>query len=286
MYHAKAQGRNTYRYFNEEMDKEISEKATLRNMLHGVLERNELEVQYQPQVNTQDGSVTGIEALLRWNSPEAGNVSPEKFIPLLEEIGLISKVGLWVLRQACTHAMVLRDKGLGNFRMSVNVSPHQFLFEQFVTDVENVLQETGLEAKFLEIEITENIFMEDLELVNQALSLLKDLGISITLDDFGTGYSSLGYLKRFPINGVKIDKVFIQDITRNDDSRELVTAIVAMTKGLNMKTLVAEGVETDAQLQILRKAGCPSYQGYLYSRPVRFAVLERQLFSGPRLKSI
>jgi len=286
MYHAKEHGKNTYHYFTDEMDQQISEKATLRNMLHGVLENNELEVLYQPQIDTSTGSVTGIEALLRWNSEEVGQVGPDKFIPLLEEIGLISEVGKWILRQACTHAVSLMKKGMSDFRMAVNFSPRQFLDVALVEDIETILSETGLEAKNLEIEITENIFMEDLELVNQTLSSLKELGVSITIDDFGTGYSSLGYLKRFPINGVKIDKVFIGDLVRNNDSRELVTAVIAMAKGLNMQTLVAEGVETEAQLKLLRKAGCPTYQGYLYSPPMTFTALEQQIFSKPRLKSI
>jgi diguanylate cyclase (GGDEF)-like protein/PAS domain S-box-containing protein len=286
MYHAKEQGRNTYRYFTEEMDREISEKAMLRNMLHGVLERDELEVRYQPQIDTNTGRIAGIEALLRWNSEEVGETGPEKFIPLLEEIGMISDVGKWVLRQACAHAVSLKKRGLSDFRMSVNVSPHQFLNEGLVQDIQTILLETGLDAESLEIEITENIFLEDLDLVHQTLFSLKELGVSITLDDFGTGYSSLGYLKRFPINGVKIDKVFIRDLVKNKDSRELVTAIIAMAKGLNMKTLVAEGVENEAQLKILRKAGCLSYQGYLYSPPITYSALEQQILPKPRLKSI
>ncbi|MGW8247212.1 MAG: bifunctional diguanylate cyclase/phosphodiesterase [Acidiferrobacterales bacterium] len=286
MYNAKEHGKNTYHYFTDEMDQQISEKAVLRNMLHGVLENNELEVLYQPQIDTNSGSVTGIEALLRWNSEEVGQVGPDKFIPLLEEIGLISEVGKWVLRQACTHAVSLMKKGLSDFSMAVNFSPRQFLDANLVEDIEIILSETGLQPKFLEIEITENIFMEDLDLVNQTLSSLKELGVSITIDDFGTGYSSLGYLKRFPINGVKIDKVFIGDLVRNNDSRELVAAVIAMAKGLNMQTLVAEGVENESQLKFLRKAGCPTYQGYLYSMPMPFAALEQHVLPKPRLKSI
>ena len=286
MYHAKDQGRNTYRYFTEEMDKKISDRARLRNLLHGVLEREELEVYYQPQINIETGDISGIEALLRWNSKETEAVGPDKFIPLLEEIGLISQVGRWALRQACTHAILLQKKGLRNFKMSVNVSPRQFLHEGLVNDIERILEETGLEPRYLEIEITENIFMQDLDLVRQSLLDLKALGVSITLDDFGTGYSSLGYLKRFPINGVKIDKVFIKDLLKNNDSRELVTAIIAMAKGLSMTTLVAEGVETDTQLQALRQAGCTSYQGYLFSQPLPFALLQQRLFPNNKLKLV
>jgi len=286
MYHAKDEGRNTYRYFTEEMDKKISNRARLRNLLHGVIERNELEVYYQPQVNIESGEISGIEALLRWNSEDAGPVGPDQFIPLLEEIGLISQVGRWVLRQACMHAIQLQEKGLKNFKMSVNASPRQFLHEGLVKDIEAILYETGLEAKYLEIEITENIFMQDLDLVRQSLFELKELGVSITLDDFGTGYSSLGYLKRFPINGVKIDKVFISDLLKNNDSRELVTAIIAMAKGLNMTTLVAEGVESDTQLKVLRQAGCTSYQGYLFSQALPYDHLEKRLFPGSKLKLV
>jgi len=286
MYHAKDEGRNTYRYFTEEMDQKISNRARLRNLLHGVIERDELEVYYQPQVNIETGEISGIEALLRWNAEEGNSVGPEQFIPLLEEIGLISQVGRWVLRQACMHAIRLQNKGLKNFKMSVNASPRQFLHEGLVKDIEAILNETGLDAKCLEIEITENIFMQDLDLVRQSLFELKELGVSITLDDFGTGYSSLGYLKRFPINGVKIDKVFISDLLKNNDSRELVTAIIAMAKGLNMTTLVAEGVESDTQLKVLRRAGCTSYQGYLFSQALPYEHLEQRLFPSNKLKLV
>jgi len=286
MYHAKEKGKNTYRFYNDDMEVEITEKARLRNMLHGVMEKNEFEVHYQPQVDTVTGRISGIEALIRWTSKEAENVGPDTFIPLLEEIGLISEVGNWVLRQACTHAVALQGRGLKDFRMSVNVSPRQFLYDGFVERVREILEETGLDPSYLEIEITENVFMEDLEAVHRTLTMLRDTGISITLDDFGTGYSSLGYLKKFPINGVKIDKVFIKDLIINSDSRELVTAIIAMARGLNMSNLVAEGVESEEQLRILRQAGCPTYQGYLYSRPVPYTALARKILPKGHLRSV
>lgn len=287
MYHAKDHGKNTYRYFTEDMDREITERAKLRNMLHSVMEREELEIFYQPQVDIKSGRVSGIEALLRWNSGEIQPVGPDKFIPLMEEIGLISKVGRWVLRNACMHAVELQNQGFRDFKMSVNVSPRQFLYEELVSDIELILEETGMSAKYLVIEITENIFMEDLELVRHALSQLKGLGVSITLDDFGTGYSSFGYLKRFPIDGIKIDKIFVRDLLKSNDNRELVAAIIAMAKGLNMQTLVAEGVENETQLNALRQAGCSTYQGYLYSHPLPFAELKRHLLRNNNiLKSI
>lgn len=286
MYHAKDRGRNTYAYFTEEMNLEVNEKVTLRNMLHGALDRREFEIHYQPQISIDSGLITGFEALLRWRQDMGGPIQPERFIPLLEEAGLISEVGHWVLHEACKQAVSLQKRGLTDFKMAVNISPRQLMQEDLVRHIQAILTETGLEAKHLDIEITENIFMEDLEQVQQTLQRLKTLGISITLDDFGTGYSSLGYLKRFPIDGVKIDKVFIRDLFRNDDSRELVNAIIAMARGLNMQALVAEGVESKHQLELLRRAGCPTYQGYLYSQPLPRHSLEKLLFPGSRLSSL
>jgi diguanylate cyclase (GGDEF)-like protein/PAS domain S-box-containing protein len=286
MYHAKDQGRNTFSYFTEEMDLIITEKVTLRNLLHGAIKRQEFDIHYQPQVNIRTGKVTGLEALLRWHPQGFGVVSPEKFIPLLEETGLINEVGQWVLREACMAAVYLQTNGLTGLKMAVNLSPHQFLQEDLAESVENILTETGLDAKYLEMEITENIFMEDLELIQQTLLRLKEMGVAITLDDFGTGYSSLAYLKRFPINGVKIDKEFVRDVLTSDDTRELVIAIIAMAKGLNMDTLVAEGVEIEAQLDLLRQAGCSTYQGYLYSQPLPRVALERALLPRNRLRSV
>jgi diguanylate cyclase (GGDEF)-like protein/PAS domain S-box-containing protein len=286
MYFAKDQGRNTYSYFTEEMDKEINEKVSLRNMLHGALERNEYGVHYQPQIDIRTGKVTGIEALLRWNHEEFGSVPPDKFVPLLEETGMVTEVGYWVLREACIQNVRLHSKGLKNMKLAVNISPRQFLEASLAESIEAILVETGLDAKYLEIEITENVFMEDFELIQQTLSKLKELGVSITLDDFGTGYSSLAYLKRFPINGVKIDKEFVRDVLVNNDSRELVTAIIAMAKGLNMDSVVAEGVEKDAQLKFLQQTDCSTYQGYLYSEPLPPPALEKILLPSNRLRSV
>ncbi len=286
MYHAKEQGRNTFRHFTEEMDLEINERVTLRNLLHGALEREEFDIHYQPQVDVKSGKVTGLEALLRWSPQDIGAVSPDKFIPLLEETGLIDEVGYWVLYEACAKAVSFQKNGLADLKIAVNLSPRQFLQEDLAESIEDVLADTGLHAKSLELEITENVFLEDLDLIQQTLFRLKELGVSITLDDFGTGYSSLAYLKRFPINGVKIDKEFVRDILVNDDSRELVTAIIAMAKGMNMETLVAEGVEVDVQLELLRQAGCLTYQGYLYSQPLPPDALERNLLSDNRLRSV
>ncbi len=286
MYHAKDQGRNMFKYFTEEMDQSITEKVTLKNMLHGALERNEFEVLYQPQVEVKTGRVTGLEALLRWDSETGESISPDKFVPLLEESGLIAEVGAWVLRQACQQIRFLQNKGLKQITIAVNLSPRQFLQEDLTDTIESVLMETGLESKYLEFEITENIFLEDLDLIRKTMLRLKEIGVKITLDDFGTGYSSLGYLKRFPINGVKIDKEFIDDIVDNNDSRELVTAIIAMANGLNLDILVAEGVEKEPQLNLLRASGCPTYQGFLYSKPLAAEDVRALLLKGPRRISI
>ena len=286
MYYAKERGKNTYNYFTEEMDHQIAEKVQMRNLLHGALERNEFIVYYQPQVDVQAGTITGLEALLRWNTKEFGAPSPDKFIPLLEDAGLIVEVGEWVMREACSVAIGLQKSGLEDLKIAVNVSPQQIQNPGFVKSVESVLTDTGLREQSLELEITENIFLENMESVHDSLMALSQMGIQIILDDFGTGCSSLAYLKQFPISGLKIDKVFVGDVTRNNDSRQLVTAIVAMTHGLNLKTLVAEGVENIDQLEIIRSAGCPTYQGYHYSKPLPKQDLIRLIQPPNRLKSV
>jgi diguanylate cyclase (GGDEF)-like protein len=286
MYHAKGHGRNTYKYFSDEMDREINERVMLRNMLHGALKKKEFAIHYQPQICIKTGMVTGLEALLRWSPADLGPVSPDKFVSLLEEAGLITDVGRWVLGEACKRAVELQERGVSGLKMAVNISPRQFLQHDLAGDIERILGETGLAPECLEIEITENIFMEDLDLVRRALIDIKNLGVMITLDDFGTGYSSLGYLTRFPIDGIKIDKVFVRDLIKNNDSRELVTAIIALSKGLKLQTLVAEGVENDRQLRFLREAGCPTYQGHLYSQALPSQELDRLLVPISRIKSV
>jgi diguanylate cyclase (GGDEF)-like protein/PAS domain S-box-containing protein len=286
MYQAKEDGKNTYRLFNDDMDRSITERVTLRNLLHVALEQKQFEVHYQPQVCVQTGRITGMEALLRWNQEEIGYVSPDRFIPILEETSAVNAVGNWILKTACKQAVQLQINGHPEFKVAVNMSPRQFLQEDLAQTVYEILTETGLAAHDLELEITENIFMEDLELIKRSLEDLKQIGVSIILDDFGTGFSSLGYLKRFPIDGLKIDKVFVGDLMKSSDSKELITAIIAMTKGLNIGTLVAEGVEDDKQLQFLREAGCPTYQGYLFSKPLPGTALERLVLKGRRLRSI
>lgn len=282
MYHAKDEGRNTYKYFTGEMDKKISENVKLRNLLHGALERKELEVVYQPQVDLRNGETTGIEALLRWQNDDVGSVSPERFIPMLEESGLIGNVGYWVLENACLQAKSLIRQGLRNFKIAVNFSPYQFTEASILPRIAEILRQTDLNPGYLEIEITENVFMKDLALVDQVLVGLKEMGITITLDDFGTGFSSLEYLKRFPIDGLKIDKAFIKDIDNEGRSRELVAAIIAMGKSLNMRSMIAEGVETKEQLKILREIGCRTYQGYLFSKPLNTESLENLVIRGVR----
>jgi len=285
MYHAKDQGRNRYNYFTQQMDRDINEKVTIRNTLHGALARNEFEVVYQPQVNVASGKITGLEALLRWHPKEVGAVPPDKFIPLLEETGLVVDVGYWVLREACYEAAYLHSQGETDIKIAVNISPRQFLQEDLAEHIQQILSETNLGPTYLEIEITENVFMEEVDLIQKTLLKLQALGIKVTLDDFGTGYSSLAYLKRFPINGIKIDKVFVQDMLKSNDSRQLVTAIIAMAKGLNIHNLVAEGVENEIQLELLRRAECPTYQGYLHSKPQPRRMLHELMFGARNRKN-
>jgi len=266
MYHAKTNGKNNFLYYNSDMDAASVDRLKLETDLRKAIERNELVLYYQPQVDTQSGTVVGAEALVRWEHPEQGLIPPFKFIPLAEEMGLIIELGDWVLEEACRQMVKLKEQGIELPKVAVNVSAMQFT-TRFITRVEDVLRETGLDAGSLELELTEGMVMDNSNETIKALNDLKVLGVSLSIDDFGTGYSSLSYLSRFPLDELKIDRSFVIDFDKSDNDASLVIAIISMAKSMNLK-LVAEGVETHEQYHFLTQNGANVIQGYLFSKPV------------------
>ena len=267
MYQAKEQGRNRVRYYTGELNARSLSRMTMEMHLRRAMERNELFLCYQPKVSLHNGQITGVEALVRWQSPDLGLVLPAGFIPLAEEIGLIEPIGEWVLETACRQNREWQDVGLPAIPVAVNLSACQFRQKNLVRIVERVLRESTLEPRYLELEITESLLMQNLDRVTTILNELKALGTTLSMDDFGTGYSSLSYLKRFPFNNLKVDQSFIRDITSDPDSEEIVKTIIAMAHSLRLK-VIAEGVETVGQLNYLRLHKCDEIQGYLFSKPV------------------
>ncbi|HLO65226.1 MAG TPA: EAL domain-containing protein [Azonexus sp.] len=264
---AKEGGRNTFRFYSPEMDADAARRLGLEVALRGALDRQEMSVHYQPQISLDSGQMLGMEALLRWHNPDFGQVSPLEFIAIAEENGLIIPIGEWVLRTACLQTKAWRDLGLVPLRVAVNLSARQFRQPNLIAMVGSVLAETGLPASALELEITENAFIDDVE---QAVSIcreLKQLGVKLSLDDFGTGYSSLAYVSRFPFDKIKIDQSFVRDIIENPVNAAIATAAIVMARSLNLSVL-AEGVETEAQAKFLRGRHCDAMQGYLFSRPL------------------
>lgn len=267
MYHAKEQGRNHYRFFTAEMQASSERTLTLENALRRALERGQLSLHYQPQIALHDGCIVGAEALLRWNHPELGTVSPAEFIPVAESSGMIISIGEWVLRTASQQLKAWMDAGMEPFTMAINLSSVQFRHANLPHVVTTILQEVGLPAHWLELELTEGVAMAD---PLGAIAIMNDLhqrGVRMSIDDFGTGYSSLSYLKKFKVYKVKIDQSFVRDITEDPDDKAIVSAIISMASSLGMQT-IAEGVETQGQLEFLRAHGCVEAQGYLYSRPL------------------
>lgn len=267
MYRAKEQGRNTCQFYTGEMNARSEARLALEHELRRALERHEFRLLYQPKVCLRSGRIVGMEALVRWQSPDRGMVGPDAFIPLAEETGLIVPLGAWVLRTACAQNRAWQEAGLPDLTVAVNLSPRQFRQQDIASLVEDALAGAGLDPCFLELEITEGMVMRDAERVALVLGDLKRLGVSLAMDDFGTGYSSLGYLKRFPFDKLKIDKSFVRDITCDPDNAAIAKAILAMAHSLQMK-VIAEGVETQGQLNYLRAHGCDEMQGYYFSPPV------------------
>lgn len=266
MYQAKDQGKNNYQFFKAEMNVTTLERLLLENDLRKALENNEFILHYQPRIHCADGSVSGMEALIRWRHPTLGLVSPATFIPLAEETGLIVPIGEWVLRTACAQTKTWLDAGMRPLRVAVNISARQFKHADLIVTIKNVLQDTGLNPIYLEVELTEGLAMENVKQTVITLNALNDLGVSIAIDDFGTGYSSLSYLKRFPVDFLKIDQSFVRDIGSND-SAAIARTIIAMAHNLQLE-VVGEGVETVEQLDFLRRHDCEEVQGYFFSRPL------------------
>lgn len=267
MYKAKETGRNNYKFYSTEMNETISRKMELENGLRKAITNDEFVLHYQPQVSLETGKIIGMESLIRWNKNNSGMISPGEFIPLAEETRLIIPIGEWVLFTACKQAKSWHDSGYSHLKLAVNLSPLQFLHENLVNVVSNVLERTQFNPQSLEIEITESISMYDAEEAILKMQALRDLGVKISIDDFGTGYSSLIYLKRFPINSLKIAQPFIEDILYKDSDKALVEAIISMGHSLGL-SVIAEGVETKEQLQLLMELYCDEIQGYIYSKPL------------------
>jgi diguanylate cyclase (GGDEF)-like protein/PAS domain S-box-containing protein len=276
MYQAKQEGRNTYQFHTNALIIAASERLDLETNLRFALERDEFVVHYQPFINALNGDIIGMEALVRWQPIGQDLVYPNKFIPIAEETGLIVPLGEWVLRKACSQAFAWMNAGFPPMVIAVNLSGRQFQSGKIVSLVKQVLKETGLPAQQLELELTESIIMDQAEQAITTLDELKKIGIRLSIDDFGTGYSSLAYLRRFPIDKLKIDRSFVSDLTEKANANEIVSTIIAMAKNLKLDVL-AEGVETQQQLDYLCSIGCTQYQGYLFSKPVKKSEAEKLL---------
>jgi diguanylate cyclase (GGDEF)-like protein len=267
MYRTKETGRNNYLFYSPMMNVHTLERLELESDMRQALERGEFLLHYQPQVELATGMITGIEALLRWQHPLRGIVAPSDFISLAEETGLIVPIGEWVLATACTRTKAWQDQGLAGLKVAVNLSARQFADPMLLPKLTRIIQESGIEPSSLELEITESLVMSHGEGAAAVLESLKTLGVQIAMDDFGTGYSSLGYLKRFPIDSIKVDRSFVRDIATDSDDRKITRAIIAMAHSMSL-TVIAEGVETAEQLKFLQAQRCDAVQGYLLYRPL------------------
>jgi diguanylate cyclase (GGDEF)-like protein/PAS domain S-box-containing protein len=279
MYHAKENGRNNFQFFKVEMNAKAVERQSLEGSLRRALERKEFLLHYQPKVNLETGEITGVEALIRWRQPDRGLVPPSQFVPIAEDCGLIIQIGRWVLREACRQARAWQRAGLPLVPITVNVSAVEFRDKGFVDSVRTTLAETGLEARYLGLELTEGVLMEDAESTAAVLQELKVMGVHLAVDDFGTGYSSLSYLRQFPIDVLKIDQSFVNQITADPDDSSIVSAIINMGKSLK-HLVVAEGIETQEQRAYLQGQSCAEGQGYLFSRPLAAAQFAQLLQIG------
>ncbi|WHH60305.1 EAL domain-containing protein [Petroclostridium sp. X23] len=276
MYHAKELGKNTYQLFNQSMNIKIMERLDMENSLRHALERNEYTVAYQPQIDIKTGKIVGAEALIRWVHPVWGTISPMKFIPIAEETGLIVPISEWMLRTACGQNKLWQQAGLPSIKMAVNLSARQFQQQGLVEMVARMLDDVGMNQQWLELEITETIAMQNLDYAIIILNKLQQMGIQVSLDDFGTGYSSLNYLRRLPINTLKIDKSFVRDITHSNCEQAIARSLISIAHSMDLE-VVAEGVETEEQLFFLKRENCDKAQGYLFSKPIPAEELEELL---------
>jgi len=267
MYRAKEQSRNSFQFYTSEMNDRVVERMVVERHLRHALEKKQLKIHYQPQIELINGRIVGIEALLRWNSPDLGLVPPDRFIPVAEETGLIVPIGEWVLKTCCEQNKAWQDAGLTPVTISVNLSARQLQKKNLSGVIAGILQESGLKPCFLELEIVESMVMQNVESALAIMNELKGLGIQLAMDDFGTGYSSLSYLKRFPFDKLKIDLSFVRDIMVDPESAAIARTIIAMAHNLNLRA-IAEGVETKEQLEYLRLHDCDEIQGYYVSPPV------------------
>jgi len=267
MYQAKENGRQSYQFFKPSMNVRAVERQSIEESLRRAMERQEFTLHYQPKIDLRTGEITGAEALLRWTHPVRGLVSPAQFIPVAEDCGLILPIGKWVLREACKQARAWQNAGLALGTIAVNISAMEFRDDKFLEEVFATINDTGLDPKFLELELTESVLMKRAEATESILKTLRARGVQVAVDDFGTGYSSLSYLRRLPIDALKIDQSFVRQITTDPDETTIVTAVIGMGRSLKLR-VVAEGVETQEQLAFLQKYECDEAQGYYFSRPV------------------
>jgi len=282
LYRAKQQGGNNYQFYTADMNERALKRLALENQLRWALERKEFRVYYQPQVRIDTGQIVGMEALVRWQHPEMGLVSPAEFIPLAEDTGLIAPIGEWVLRTACAQTKAWHECGFTSLHVSVNLSPRQFQQSDLLSMIERQLSETGLDPAFLELEVTESSVMKNAEAAISTLRELKAMGIKISIDDFGSGYSSLSYLKHLPIDVLKIDQSFVRDMTSDPKDAAIVMAIIQLAHSLRLK-VNAEGVETEEQLRFLHLLRCDEMQGFLFCRPLPVDAFEQLLIEGRTL---
>jgi diguanylate cyclase (GGDEF)-like protein/PAS domain S-box-containing protein len=275
MYHAKDHGRDNYQFFTPEMNAHVVERRTIEGSLRQALNRREFLLHYQPKIDLATGAMSGAEALIRWHHPERGLVSPQAFVPIAEENGLIVPIGKWVLREACRQARAWQDAGLRPVPVAVNISAVEFRGKGFVDGVRRILEETGLDPRMLEMELTESVLMHSVASTAEMLRELKAMGVRLAVDDFGTGYSSLSHLMQFPIDALKVDRSFVREIAAESDTSPIITAVIAMGRSLNQR-VIAEGVETEGQLAFLQSQHCEEGQGFHFSRPLpaeQFAAL-------------
>lgn len=283
MYRAKAEGKNTHQFYSKEFKSHALDRLELETALQRALERDELSLHYQAKVEFRTGAISGVEALLRWTHPRFGSVAPMHFIPIAEETGLILQIGKWVLQTACAQNVAWQRSGLPPVCISVNLSPRQFADENLLSDLDDILRDTGMDPALLELEITESMVMGSIDRAVAQLRAIKERGVRLAIDDFGTGYSSLSQIKRFPIDTLKVDRSFIRDLASDTEDQEITKAIISMGRTLSL-SVVAEGVETRQQHGFLRNHACDEMQGYYFSKPVapeRFAELLGQHVTAP-----